>query len=171
MDMDIKEEKDLPAQGDGPPRTRRGGDTVPVPSSSSSNDGPTVGSVASPAAELAIASTSGLKAERTAATSGASVPSELVRCPEIRLTRVDESEVFQSPLPPGRPESGVQQAATTRILYGSPPNTRWAQSSSIEISDKEEVPGPSTKKRKMKTATINRAARGDSQERKASHYR
>ncbi|KMQ91510.1 cellular nucleic acid-binding protein [Lasius niger] len=158
MDMNIEEERDLPAQGDGPPRTRRGGDTVPVPPSSSSNDGPAVGSTASPAAELAIASTSGL-VEWTATTSGVSVTvsSELVRCPVIRLTRVDESEVFQFPLPPEKPESRVKQA----VPFGSPPATRWAQSSSIEISDEEDAPGPSTRKRKMKSASMNRAARGD----------
>ncbi|KMQ91072.1 gag-like protein [Lasius niger] len=101
MKMDFEDENDLPAQVDGPPRTRRGGNTVPVLPLSSSNDGQTVGSTASLAAELDIASTGDL-AERSAVTSG--VP---------------------------------------------------------EISDEEDVPGPSTKKRKLRSATVSRAARGD----------
>ncbi|KMQ90097.1 gag-like protein [Lasius niger] len=137
-----------------------GGDTVPVLPSSSSNDGPTVGSTASLAAEVDIASTCDSK-ERPTAPGGASGSTEPLKCPEIRLTRVDEGGIFRSPIPPVVPECGVQQVATARSEYGSPPTTRWAQSSSIEISDEEDVPGPSTRKRKLKSATWSRAARGD----------
>ncbi|KMQ85152.1 vegetative incompatibility protein het-e-1 [Lasius niger] len=53
--MALKKGKVLPAQGDRTPRARRDRDIVPAPIPSSSDDGPSAGLGASPAAELAIA--------------------------------------------------------------------------------------------------------------------
>lgn len=58
MMMEKETENGVPAQGDGPPRARRVGNTVPVPGTSSSNDGPSAGLRASPAEEMVIATNS-----------------------------------------------------------------------------------------------------------------
>ncbi|CAL1681097.1 unnamed protein product [Lasius platythorax] len=58
MMMEKETENGVSAQGNGPPRARRVGDTVPVPGTSSSNDGPSAGLRASPTEEMVISTDS-----------------------------------------------------------------------------------------------------------------
>ncbi|KMQ90164.1 gag-like protein [Lasius niger] len=150
--MENEDKMDLPAQGDGPPRTRRGGDTVPVPPSSSSNDGPTVGYEASPTVELAIASTSHGGVTRIEGTEVA-LAKGLSGQPMVLLTRI-EDDVAQSPLLWREPEEEEvpMQPIATHVAYGSPPAAGRAQSSIITDASDDDVGSDFSVRRKMATS-------------------
>ncbi|CAL1677414.1 unnamed protein product [Lasius platythorax] len=158
MEMEKEEDKDLSSQEERTSRDRHSGDIVPVLAGSSSYDGPAVGSVASPTVEMAIASTSGGLVERAEGRDGDHISSLAGSSllPELRLTRVDTSEVFQPPLPQRKPKA-KKTRAVTRVPYGFPPASERAQSSVIELSDEETDTDFSI----AKSSDLDRAANGD----------
>lgn len=109
--------------------------------------------------EMAIASTSSGLVERAEGRGGDHISSLAGSSlqPELRLTRVDTSEVFQPPLPQRKPKAKKTRAAVTRVPYGSPPASERAQSSVIELSDKETDSDFSI----AKSSDLDRAASGD----------
>ncbi|KMQ94762.1 gag-like protein [Lasius niger] len=100
MMMEKETENGVSAQGNGPPRARRVGDTVPVPGTSSSNDGPSAGLRASPTEEMVIA---------TDSDGGSSE----------RLSGGDD-DAGDSSLAPSSDGAGTAKASTDR---GRPPTT------------------------------------------------
>ncbi|KMQ85009.1 bhlh transcription factor [Lasius niger] len=159
MEMQNEDRLDLQSQGERTPSVRRSGDIVPVPAASSSNDGPAVESEESLAVALEIASTSGGPVERVdnGSCDPVSSPVDLSMLPEIRLTRVDTSEVFQPSLPQRWLKGKSARASDSCGQYGSPPPRKRAQSSIIVISDEE----PDTDSSITKNSDLDLVAKGD----------
>lgn len=153
MKMDTDEEIGLPPQEIRTSRDRRSGDIVPVPAASSSNDGPAVGLVVSPAAEMAIAST-----DHGGVTQ---IEDAVLGHPRILLSRIDDDVVLQPPLPKRNQGETSTQPTSTHMTYGSPPAAVRAQSSIImaDISDDDVGSDSSTKRKPNVSSAVKSAVR------------
>ncbi|KMQ87082.1 hypothetical protein RF55_13738, partial [Lasius niger] len=153
--MDTKKEKDVPAQGDGPPRARQSGNIVPVPAGSLSDDGPAVESEESSAVALVIASTSDVPSRRIVDPSVGGLPDGSALQPVVRLSRVNVSPVLGSPGTSGR---SFGQQVLLCGPFGSPPGadetvSSARVSSAVVISDDEQASNPSAKRESAKVTS------------------
>ncbi|KMQ92618.1 reverse transcriptase [Lasius niger] len=141
--MDKQEIEDVPAQGDGPPRARQSGNTVPVPAGSLSDDGLAVGSEESSAVAMVIASTSEEVSSGRIDPGVGCLPVGVDLQPVVRLSRLDMGLVPGSLGTPGR---SFGQQAPFCGPFGPPSNVKETVtgasacvSSAIVISDDDQV--------------------------------
>ncbi|KMQ90130.1 reverse transcriptase [Lasius niger] len=145
--MDRKEFEDVPAQGDGPPRARQSGNTVPVPAGSLSDDGLAVESEESSAVAMVIASTSEVSSRRIIDPGVEGLLDGFDLQPVVRLPRMDMGLVLGSP-----ETSGFGQQVPFCGPFGPPSDVEETVtgasacvSGAVVISDDEQVSNPPSK--------------------------
>ncbi|KMQ83444.1 gag-like protein [Lasius niger] len=152
-----KKEKDVPAQGDGPPRARQSGNIVPVPTGSLSDDGLAARSEGSSTVAKVIASTSDVPWKRIVGLSVGSLSAETALQPVVCLSRVNVSPALGLP---GTSGGSTGQPVSLRGLFGSPLDAEGTMTSAVTgsvtsayiISDEDQGSGPSAKRKFDKVA-------------------